>query len=264
MIPKIIHYCWLSDDPVPEDMQAYMSTWKQLDGYTFMKWDFNRFTEDVPWVREAFAAKKYAFACDYIRLYAVYHYGGIYMDMDMELVKPFDDLLDAPLMLALEVDETTRIEAGCFGAEKGHPFIKKCLDYYDGRHFVLEDGSYDERVAPDIISEFIDACDAEIHTSDYFTAKNFRTGKIKITENTHTIHHFKDSWMDEMHQVLSKRLESYSGKSLGRLPRLKIALEYSTEKYGFFGGIAFMIREKKKGLQKKRAEEKRRQARREG
>ena len=177
--------------------------------------------------------------------------------MDMELVKPFDDLLDAPLMLAFESDETTKIEAGCFGAEKEHPFIKKCLDYYEGRHFVLEDGSYDERVASEIMIKNTDACSAEIHTCDYFTAKSYQTGRITITENTRTIHHFSGTWLDEMHQEISKRLESYSGKKLSSLPRLKIALEYSMEKYGFFGGIAFLIREKKKSLKKKRAEEKR-------
>lgn len=81
MIPKIIHYCWLSDETIPEDLQKYVDGWrKKLPEYKFIKWDFSRFDIDSSvWVKEAFELKKYAFACDYIRIYAVYNYGGIYI-----------------------------------------------------------------------------------------------------------------------------------------------------------------------------------------
>ena len=107
MIPKIIHYCWLSNDPVPMQLQQYMQTWREkLPGYEFLLWNFDRFDiRRSTWVKEAFEAKKYAFAADYIRLYAVYRYGGIYMDMDVEVVRGFDELLDAPLMLGKETDQ---------------------------------------------------------------------------------------------------------------------------------------------------------------
>ena len=95
MIPKIIHYCWLSDDPVPSDLQKYMRTWKEkLPDYEFMKWDFNRFDkQSSKWVAQAFDNKKYAFAADYIRLYALYNYGGIYLDMDVEVLKSYNPFL---------------------------------------------------------------------------------------------------------------------------------------------------------------------------
>ena len=80
MIPKIIHYCWLSNDPIPENMQKWMSTWKKLNGYEFILWNFDRFDINSSiWVKQAFNAKKYAFAADYIRAFALYNYGGIYM-----------------------------------------------------------------------------------------------------------------------------------------------------------------------------------------
>ena len=87
MIPKIIHYCWLSNDKIPQNLQQCMVSWKEkLPDYKFIKWDFSRFDKECsPWVKEAFEHKKYAFACDFIRLYAVYNYGGIYMDMDILL-----------------------------------------------------------------------------------------------------------------------------------------------------------------------------------
>jgi mannosyltransferase OCH1-like enzyme len=129
MIPKIIHYCWLSDDPVPADYERCTATWKaKLPSYEFMLWDAKRFDiNSVIWVKQAFEVGLYAFAADYIRLYAVYNYGGIYLDMDMEAVKPFDPLLRSGLMLAYENHKSKNIEAGCFGAEKGHPYIRTNL-----------------------------------------------------------------------------------------------------------------------------------------
>lgn len=82
MIPKIIHYCWLSGDEVPENLKKCMDSWKKIiPDYEFVKWDFTKFDKSSSaWVSEAFDNRKYAFACDYIRLYAVYNYGGIYLD----------------------------------------------------------------------------------------------------------------------------------------------------------------------------------------
>lgn len=120
MIPKIIHYCWLSDDPVPEKLQNYMKSWKKyLPDYEFMKWDFKRFPKDkCAWVSEAFDNKKYAFAADYIRIYALYNYGGIYLDMDVEVLKSFDDLLSLPYFLCCDEDGEGP-EVAAFGAGGG-------------------------------------------------------------------------------------------------------------------------------------------------
>jgi mannosyltransferase OCH1-like enzyme len=194
-IPKIIHYCWLSNDPIPEKLQKSMASWKdKLDGYEFVLWNFDRFDINSSiWVKQTFAAKQYAFAADYIRLFAVYNHGGIYLDMDVEVIKPFDDLLDFDIMLAVENDNTGGIEAGCFGAEKGHPYIKKCLDYYDNRKFVKL------FVAPflmkSIKDKYFGKADYHIHSADYFTAKDQKTGFVNRTKNTYTIHHFAGSWI---------------------------------------------------------------------
>ena len=131
MIPKVIHYCWLSGDPVPAKLQAYMETWKEkLPDYQFVLWDLNRFDiHSSAWVQQAFNARKYAFAADYIRLYAVYHYGGIYMDMDVDVVRPFPDgLLAGNHMLGYESnDQAVGIEAGVFVGAKGAEWLRECL-----------------------------------------------------------------------------------------------------------------------------------------
>ncbi|GHT87349.1 glycosyl transferase [Spirochaetia bacterium] len=196
MMPKIIHYCWLSDDPVPSDLKYYMATWKdKLIGYDFVLWNRQRFDiNSSVWVKQAYEQKKYAFAADYIRLYAVYHYGGIYLDMDIELIKPFDDLLCNDLMFAYENNVDKTIEAGCFGAEKNSAYLKKCLDYYKDRTFIKGDGSYDVLPLPQILKNVFQYDAFQFYTQDYFTAKQFGTGIVQITSNTYCIHQFCGSW----------------------------------------------------------------------
>ena len=129
MIPKIIHYCWLSNDPIPKDLKKYMKSWKEkLYDYEFILWDLIRFDLNRSlWVKQAFEAKKYAFAADYIRLYAVYNYGGIYMDMDVEVIKSFNDLLRNDYILGYEAAKG--LEAGVFGAPKKAHWVKEVLEY---------------------------------------------------------------------------------------------------------------------------------------
>lgn len=246
MIPKIIHYCWLSNDSIPKDLQSYMSTWhKHMPDYEFVKWDFSRFDiNSSDWVKEAFENKKYAFAADYIRLYALYTMGGIYLDMDVEVLKPFDNLLNRRDFLGYESGSNTP-EVAAFGVEKGCAWLKLCLDYYKNRHFVKENGAFDDRTLPRIISnlllengytfyeckdiiESVPAKDAiAIFPSDYFSPKSYRTGRIKKTSNTYSIHHFAGSWLPweqqleakfwfmlgyKEHRLLSRRIDKWLNK----------------------------------------------------
>lgn len=104
MIPKIIHYCWLSNDPIPPNLQKCINSWKKrCPDYEIIKWDTNRFDiYSVNLVREAFENKKYAYAADYIRTYALYNWGGVYLDSDVMLYKNIDDLFDAQFISAVE------------------------------------------------------------------------------------------------------------------------------------------------------------------
>lgn len=219
MIPKIIHYCWLSNDPIPNTSQRCVDSWREkLPDYEFKKWDFTKFDKDSSiWVREAFENKKYATACDYIRLYAVYHEGGIYMDMDVEVVRSFDPLLSQSRMFATEnPKDPLVIEAGCFGAEPGDIFIEKCLEYYKDRHYVKPDESFDTLPLPQIMKRVIldNNLSVSTYTWDYFTCKSYKTGKITTTDNTYAIHHFAGSWLSEEQQAineLTRKLSKYCG-----------------------------------------------------
>jgi len=207
MIPKIIHYCWLSNDPIPESLQKYMQTWKEkLPDYEFMLWNFDCFDINSSiWVKQAFEKKKYAFAADYIRLYAVYNKGGIYMDMDVEVVKSFNDLIHNDHILGYET--ANGIEAGIFGAIPHAEWVKMCLDYYKEKEFIRTDGTFNDKPLPKIMfnalkHDFIDNGALTIYPPEYLTAKSFKTGKITITSNTHTIHHFAGSWKSNTEKLI--------------------------------------------------------------
>nr|WP_308757663.1 glycosyltransferase [uncultured Bacteroides sp.] len=221
MIPKIIHYCWLSGDPIPAKFQKCMDSWKKfLPDYEFMLWDLNRFDiNQTQWVKQAFVSKKYAFAADYIRLYAVYTYGGIYLDMDVEVIRNLNELLMHPYLLGMESKES--IEAGVFGATLHNEYIKMCLEYYENRSFIKVDGSYDmlplPRIMYKVLNEHYTVKDRKaisieessdmvsLFPLEYLTAKSHRTGELMITHNTYTIHHFAGSWVPKSY-ILKKRI----------------------------------------------------------
>ena len=94
-IPKVIHYCWLSKDPYPKEVERCISSWKEiLPEYTIRLWDIHEFDlSSSMFAQEAYSVKKYAFASDVIRLYALYYEGGIYLDSDIMVLRSFDDLL---------------------------------------------------------------------------------------------------------------------------------------------------------------------------
>lgn len=195
-----------------------MDLWKtKLPDYQFMLWDAKRFDiHKTTWTSQAFTAGLYAFASDYIRLFAVYNHGGIYLDMDMEVLKPFDDLLNTDLMIAYENHISENLEAGCFGAVSGHEYIKKCMEYFESNNFFdpsetgkimeMDTTERTEYIEPLILPEIMKKTMEQfkdrgyrIYSRDYFTAKNIVTGVIERTENTHTVHHFatqyhSDEW----------------------------------------------------------------------
>ena len=117
MIPKIIHYCWLSGDPFPDLINKCIDSWHNiLSDYEFMLWDTRKIDVNSNlWLKQAYENKKYAFAADYIRFFALYHYGGIYLDADVEVLKDFKSLLIEKQLLGEEASGD--IEAAVIGGE---------------------------------------------------------------------------------------------------------------------------------------------------
>jgi hypothetical protein len=210
MIPKIIHFCWLSGETYPPDIIKFLDLWKvKLVDYDFQLWDSERVREiDNTWLKQSVELKKYAFAADYIRLYALYHYGGIYLDVDVELISSFDTLLLQQMFIGL--DYNNYFEPAVIGSVPGHYWVKDLLAYYDTRPFLKKDGKPDIRPLPDIFNEsakkkfnFLPVESVQslnngtitVYPFDYFSPKSEYSKNIQITTNTKTIHHFKGSWV---------------------------------------------------------------------
>lgn len=252
MIPKVIHYCWLSDDSVPDDLKRCMESWKnKLPDYEFVKWDFSKFDKNSSvWVREAFDNKKYAFACDYIRLFALYNYGGIYMDMDIEVLKSFNELLNQKRMMARERPDEMWIEAGCFGAEKGEPFLAKCLDYYTDKHFINENGVFEDTPLPRIMSKVYEENQFSFKLYDWhaFTNKSYYTGEISTTKDSFAIHHFAGSWKSKEEQTVTNKAKNIRKNVpvIGSALAFVYEKSYKTKKAIEKGGLKeFVIRLKR-------------------
>lgn len=170
-IPRLIHYCWLSGEPMPQQVLYCMQSWqKHFAGFEIALWDMESFDIDsVPYVKEACEAKKWAYACDYIRLYTLYHHGGIYLDCDVLVYKSFEPFLVHPAFSSVEFHskmffasiiegrtgndtDGLGIEAAILAARPGHPWIKACLDYYEGRHFENSLEFMNSMILPGIIA----------------------------------------------------------------------------------------------------------------
>lgn len=210
MIPKIIHFCWLSGDKYPNKIQYCIDSWKKkLPDYEIRLWDLSRFdiTSSI-WCKEAYEAKKYAFAADYIRCYALYTEGGIYLDSDVEVLKPFDDLLHLPYFIGEE--QGGNIEPAVMGCERGWKFLDKMLAYYKDRHFFTNNG-FDMQTLPVIMSEEIfkhyeyvkmkNPVEFQVNdkklcvlSAEYFSPKYPNSFKCPVTINTYAVHHFAASW----------------------------------------------------------------------
>ena len=187
MIPKKIHYCWLSGEPYPCKIRYCMDSWRRmLDGYEFVLWDSSRASEiDSKWLKSAIREKKWAFAADYIRIWALYSEGGVYLDSDVEILRNVASLLDRPLLLG-EEGGTGLVEAAVMGAEAYHPTIKKVLDSFTGE--------VTDETLPQRMSRIV-GMEVKLLDSSVFSPKDWRTGKINITEETYAIHHFAGTWL---------------------------------------------------------------------
>lgn len=208
MIPKVIHYCWFGRGAMPELAIKCIESWKKfLPDYTMKLWNEDSFDiNTVAYVKEAYEARKFAFVTDYIRLYALYNEGGIYMDTDVEVLKSLDNLLTLPAFSGYESNKHSNFPTGLMASAAGGIWVKEQLDYYTDRHFLLPDGNLDMTTNTITISRIMKENGFEL-TGDYQVYKNnmhcfpsdyfcplTSTRVLKLTKNSYCIHHFAGSW----------------------------------------------------------------------
>lgn len=212
MIPKTIHYCWISGEPYPPKIDNCIKSWKRnLSNYEFVRWDKQRIAglKNV-WLKQALENKKYAFAADFIRIYALCNFGGIYLDADVEVVSSLDPFLKHKMFIGL--DYNNYFEPAIFGSTVDHPFLQNLLGYYENRPFIKADGKFDMRPLPVIFGElahrkyhfkesnkfqYLADDEVAIYPFDFFSPKSEHFDRIKTTGNTVSIHHFEGSWVDK-------------------------------------------------------------------
>ena len=154
MIPKVFHYCWFGGNPLNAMAEKCIESWKKhCPDYEILRWDESNFdVNSNSFVKEAYEQKKWAFVSDYVRLWVLYNFGGIYLDADVELLKNIDSLLDLGDVITGYQEDIT-IPAALMAANKGNIWIEKQLSYYHNRHFIDQDGKCDMTTNSIIITQ---------------------------------------------------------------------------------------------------------------
>jgi mannosyltransferase OCH1-like enzyme len=236
MIPKIIHYCWFGGNPLPALEQRCIASWrKYCPDYEIRVWNESNF--DITcndYVRQAFQAKKFAFVSDYVRLYALYHFGGIYMDTDVEVLTSLDKFLEHEAFSGFETP--AQVQTGLLASRPKHLFISQLLSDYDDRKFVKEDGTYDQTTNVTTITKYFSDIGFQMNNTkqtinqftiypvDYFCPIDLSTSRLKLTENTVTIHHFSGSWLPSSQKWKKKIIKLLGPRITNSILKLKRSL----------------------------------------
>ena len=211
MIPKVIHYCWFGGKPLPESALKCINSWKKyLPDYEIIRWDESNFdVRAVPYISQAYDAGKYAFVSDYARFHILYHNGGIYFDTDVEVIAPVDDIIAAGPFLGCEhtLSGEVAVAPGLgIAAEPSMPFMLELSESYRHMTFRNDDGSLNLTTIVKYTTDALlncgfvredrlqQCCGFNIYPTDYFCPLDYRTGKLTITRNTRTIHHYAATW----------------------------------------------------------------------
>ena len=206
-IPKVIHYCWFGKGKMPALSEKCIKSWRVFcPEYKIVCWNEDNFDiNQNQYAREAYECGKWAFVSDYVRLKVLYDEGGIYLDTDVELIKPLDDLIKENGYMGFDDNGVVATGLG-FACEKGNELVGALLADYDDIPFILPDGTYDLTPCPDRNAKTLkklgmnldnkDQIFMRIHMlpEDYLCPVKYYTGKKVITENTYSIHHFCASW----------------------------------------------------------------------
>ncbi|AZB43589.1 glycosyl transferase [Bacillus sp. FJAT-42376] len=224
-IPKVIHYCWFGNSAKPKLFLKCLESWKKhLPCYEIKEWNESNFDiNSSQFAAEAYKARKFAFVSDYARLDILYKEGGIYLDTDVEVLKPLDPLLVHEGFSGFE--DETHLQSGTMGAKKLHPMIKIFLEYYNDKMFVNSEGVFDmttnTKIMTNLSKEYGLVQNNEfqnlngsfaIYPRTYFSPYDYINGGTYISDDSYTIHHYAQTWLPA-----SVRLKSRAKKAASRI-----------------------------------------------
>lgn len=215
-IPMIIHYCWFGGKQLSKLAQRCLRSWRCFfPDYEIKEWNELNFDIHIcPYVEEAYKMKKWAFVSDYARFWILYHYGGIYFDIDVEVIQSMENVLRNGAFMACEAGHEYLSNLGLginpglgLGANSGLDLYREILNMYEKNHFYDVNGGMDERTVVDYTTAIMrehgfqgngkieKIYDITIYPPEYFCPMNYLTGKVTITENTFSIHYYSASWI---------------------------------------------------------------------
>lgn len=222
-IPKIIHYCWFGRNPLPPLAIKCIESWKKyLPDYEIKEWNEDNFDVNIiPYTKEAYKAKKYAFVSDYARFWILYNYGGLYFDTDVEVIKPMDDIIARGPFMGCENEggdtNVASVAPGLgLGVNPGLGLYEEILAIYTNLHFINDDGSMNIKTVVQYTTELLcqhdmistndiqQVADVWIYPKEYFCPMDYKSGKIEITKNSRTIHHYASSWLSLKEKIRIK------------------------------------------------------------
>ena len=209
MIPKIIHYCWFGESEKSALHIKCIESWKKyLPDYEIKEWNESNFdVNTVAYVKQAYDQGKYAFVSDYVRIYALNKYGGIYLDTDVEVLKDFSPFLDHNTFLGFE--NRTMVGTGIIGTQKNNPLFLKLLRYYNSHDFINKNGVADTTTNVKILNKLLVekgltprnskqiVSGIHIYDRSVFCPKKKNENEFLISKDSVTIHHFDASWLTE-------------------------------------------------------------------
>lgn len=258
-IPKIIHYCWFGRNPLPESAVKCINSWKQFfPDYEIKEWNEDNFdVNSIPYTRDAYSVKKYAFVSDYARFWILYHYGGLYFDTDVEIVRSMDDIIDRGAFMGCEKPyvvnssvESLGVNPGLgLGVPSGLELLKEILNEYENYSFFRNDGSFNQTTIVEYTTRILckhglkntgdiqNVAGVYIYPSDYFSPKNVDTRVLTITENTRSIHHYDASWASKANRKAGERgpkLKRLFGENIGYIVN---GIIFWIQEFGFWGSI---------------------------
>lgn len=283
-IPKIIHYCWFGGNQLPDLAVKCIASWKKFfPDYEIKEWNESNFDFNCcEYVKEAYQAQKWAFVSDYARFWILYKYGGLYFDTDVEVIKSMHDLIEKGSFMGCEpynsvfsihkknslenrIKVSEGVNAGLgLAATPGLGLYKEILVDYENDHFrIPEKGSpmtVVERVTKVLLSfgfqpqislqnpEGVQLIEGVyIYPSEYFCPLDYNTGKMKITQNTRSIHHYTASWLNNTDKKIVEIQQRFAAKGKSgcrseRLITLPLRVKNKVTKLGISGMFKFAIK----------------------
>lgn len=214
MIPKIIHYVWFGGKPYPAKIQYCIDSWKRvLPDYEFIRWDESNFdVNSVKFTKQAFEAGVWAFVSDYVRIKALYEYGGWYLDTDVEVLRPLAPYENKRVVLG--TDENGSLTA-VYGTEPQNEIWKNILEVYNKTDYINPDGSHNQKVINQYIQNEIAKMGyvhenkfqyfqngVVVYPDDYFHVISLEKGTRHFTENSTCIHWQTMLWTSKKSRIL--------------------------------------------------------------